>query len=268
MKFSEFVRLAKEVHKGAFDYSTAEDGFDGAGVAVPITCPSHGTFVQTPANHIRGQGCPTCSRIRTADSLRKSTENFVREAKLVHGEKYDYSRTVYQGAFTTVAIVCSLDGEFWQSPTSHLAGIGCPRCSRRAQGAPRNLTRALRGDFDDTKASFVYVIQFSLPFTEQPIFKIGSGTGSRLKTVANSIKRIGGRNVTVRYREFSTPADAIVFEHLAQDQVINFQFVIPPECKFPGHTEVFAKEPDLEAVDNHPTLLRFKSGERWDPKSE
>ena len=268
MPFADFVRLASEVHEGAFEYSSAESAYVDASTSVPITCPAHGVFIQTPANHIRGQGCPRCSRNRMADSLRKTTEDFIRDAKSIHGDKCDYSKAVYAGAFVAVAIICPIDGEFTQSPTSHLSGIGCPRCSRRAQGAPRNLTRALRGEFDLPKDSFVYVIHFHLPFSDQEICKIGSGTGSRLKSVEGSIKRIGGKDVQIWHSRFKNPAEAIVFEHLAHDQVMSHQFVVPPEFKFPGHTEVFSKAPDLDAIESHPILLRFRAGERWDPRDE
>jgi hypothetical protein len=49
---------------------------------------------------------------------------------------------------------------------------------------------------------------------------------------------------------------------------MSHQFVIPPEFKFPGHTEVFSKTPDLDAIESHPILLRFRAGERWDPRDE
>lgn len=203
-----------------------------------------------------------------ADGLRKTNEEFVRDSKAVHGERFDYSQCNYAGAFEAVNIICSIDGLFTQSPTSHLAGIGCPRCSRRAQGAPRNLTRALRGEFDEAKESFVYVVSFRLPFSDKQIYKIGSGTGTRLKTVSGDIRRIGGLNIEVQHHAFGSPGEAIVFEHLAHNQVMTHQFVIPPEYKFHGHTEVFAKEPDLESIEHHLVMHRFRAGERWDPRKE
>jgi thymidylate kinase len=268
LKFEEFTRRAVEIHDDAFDYSESKSSFIDAATNVTIGCLLHGPFQQTPTNHLKGQGCPRCSRTRMANELRKTNEGFVRDAKTVHGEKYDYSQCAYAGAFEAVTVICPIDGAFTQSPTSHLAGIGCPRCSRRAQGAPRNLTRALRGEFDEAKASFVYVVRFRLPFSDKQIYKIGSGTGTRLKTVSGDIRRIGGLDIEVRHHAFSSPGEAIVFEHLAHAQVMANQFVVPPEYKFHGHTEVFAKEPDLGTIESHLVMLRFRAGARWDPRKE
>lgn len=61
-------------------------------------------------------------------SVRKTTEQFVAEAKSIHGDKYDYSKVDYQGNQVKVCIICPIHGEFWQVPNSHLRGRGCPKC--------------------------------------------------------------------------------------------------------------------------------------------
>lgn len=59
----------------------------------------------------------------------KSTrEEFIRKAKLIHGNKYDYSKVVYVNNKTKVCIICPIHGEFWQTPNSHLSGCGCNDC--------------------------------------------------------------------------------------------------------------------------------------------
>ena len=58
---------------------------------------------------------------------RLTKENFIERAKNVHGDKYDYSKVEYKNARTKVCIICPIHGEFWQVPSSHLKGIGCPR---------------------------------------------------------------------------------------------------------------------------------------------
>jgi len=62
-------------------------------------------------------------------SKRKTTEEFIAEAKLVHGDKYDYSATIYINGDTPVNIVCRTHGEFFQHPASHTKGYGCSACS-------------------------------------------------------------------------------------------------------------------------------------------
>lgn len=64
-------------------------------------------------------------------SKRLTTTEFISKAKLIHGNKYDYSKTKYVDANTKVCIVCPIHGEFWQIPRSHLSGRGCYNCGRQ-----------------------------------------------------------------------------------------------------------------------------------------
>ena len=57
-----------------------------------------------------------------------NTQEFIQKAKLVHGDKYDYSKVNYVNSQTKVCIICPEHGEFWQKPSSHLQGQGCPIC--------------------------------------------------------------------------------------------------------------------------------------------
>lgn len=58
-----------------------------------------------------------------------NTEIFIEKAKIVHGNKYDYSKVVYIKSNEKVLIVCGLHGKFYQNPASHLTGSGCGKCS-------------------------------------------------------------------------------------------------------------------------------------------
>jgi len=57
-----------------------------------------------------------------------TTEQFIERARKIHGDKYDYSKVEYNGNHTKVCIICSLHGEFWQTPAIHLKGCECPKC--------------------------------------------------------------------------------------------------------------------------------------------
>lgn len=67
-----------------------------------------------------------------------STDEFIRRARIVHGDKYDYSKSDCENRDNKgrVCIIChKLDGdgnehgEFWQRPNSHIRGDGCRKCS-------------------------------------------------------------------------------------------------------------------------------------------
>ena len=58
-------------------------------------------------------------------SVRKTTEQFIVDAKNVHGDKYDYSLVDYKGKKVKVDIVCKTHGVFQQRPNEHLTGNDC-----------------------------------------------------------------------------------------------------------------------------------------------
>jgi len=66
-------------------------------------------------------------------SKKLSTEEFVQKAKLIHGERYEYSKVVYQTAHNKVIIACKVHGDFEQKANGHLTGKGCLKCSGKEQ---------------------------------------------------------------------------------------------------------------------------------------
>ncbi len=60
------------------------------------------------------------------------TDEFTNKAKLVHGDKYDYSNVEYVNSKTKVKIICPEHGEFEQIPNNHLNGANCYLCGRKA----------------------------------------------------------------------------------------------------------------------------------------
>ena len=62
-------------------------------------------------------------------SKKKTTVEFINEAKQIHNEKYDYSQVNYIDNKTKINIICPIHGLFKQSPISHLQNIGCKQCS-------------------------------------------------------------------------------------------------------------------------------------------
>ena len=66
--------------------------------------------------------------------MRKSnTEEFIKKAKFIHGNKYDYSLVQYLNNKTKVEIICNIEGHknFMQTPDAHInIGNGCPECKK------------------------------------------------------------------------------------------------------------------------------------------
>lgn len=59
---------------------------------------------------------------------KKTLDDFLSKAISVHGNFYDYSKTLYINARTKVSITCPIHGEFFQLPYDHLNGCGCRKC--------------------------------------------------------------------------------------------------------------------------------------------
>ena len=61
-------------------------------------------------------------------SRSSKTKEYIEKARAKHGERYDYSRTVYVRSRDKIVITCLEHGEFEQVASSHLKGNGCAKC--------------------------------------------------------------------------------------------------------------------------------------------
>lgn len=152
----EYVEAAKKVHGDKYDYSRAE--YINSGTKICIICPKHGEFWIRPVDHLRGRGCPKCV------GKHKTTESFIEELKEIHGDKYDYSKVVYTGAFKPVRLICPKHGEFISNAHELLQGNGCPKCGREITSEKQRLTkeefikraRKVHGDkYDYSKVEYI-----------------------------------------------------------------------------------------------------------------
>ena len=118
-----FTEKAKEIHNNKYDYSLVK--YIKSNIKIKIICHKHGIFEQTPVSHIRKdkpRGCPSCS------GKNKTINQFINEAKIIHKNKYNYSKVIYINATTPIIIICPIHGDFKQKPSSHLTGYGCKIC--------------------------------------------------------------------------------------------------------------------------------------------
>lgn len=118
----EFIDKAKKLNNNLYDYSLVE--YRNNSTKISIICPIHGIFKQTPASHLRPCGCPKC--------IGKQLElsDFITKSKKVHEDLYNYDLVNYKNSSEKVEIICKEHGSFWQTPTMHFNGNGCPKCSK------------------------------------------------------------------------------------------------------------------------------------------
>jgi hypothetical protein len=154
------------------------------------------------------------------------------KARLVHGDKYDYSLVEYKGNKDKVKIICPEHGVFEQQPTNHISsqGQGCPVCCKR-----RGLSRDEWIEFVKTKDNkcYMYVIQCS--DENENFIKVGITT--------NSVKKrfYGQKTMPYNYKILKVvegSASEIWDEEYRihkENKVLKYK----PLKKFKGHGECF-----------------------------
>lgn len=121
-----FINFANLIHNNKYDYSKVE--YKNNKSKVCIICPKHGEFWQNVQSHLKGYGCPECSKENHEPSRKMSQSEFIEKATKVHKNKYNYSKVNYELSTIPVTIICPKHGEFLQQPVVHLRGHGCPKC--------------------------------------------------------------------------------------------------------------------------------------------
>lgn len=123
----EFIERAKEIHGERYDYSKVN--YQNVASKITLGCCNHGYFDQIAGEHLRGKGCRYCRDGYSGKINTLTTQDFISNAKKVHGDKYDYTKVVYTQTLIPVKIICKIHGLFQQRPTNHLRGHGCVVCS-------------------------------------------------------------------------------------------------------------------------------------------
>jgi len=235
-----FLEDAQKAHGNKYEYSLVE--YTNALTNVTITCPYHGHFPQKPANHTRGTGCPKCGDESAAMIRTRTTDEFIQEAKEVHGNLYDYSKVQYNSSHKKVEIGCLIHGSFRQSPVNHVRGnkSGCPGC-------------ALSG-FDQTKPGLLYYIAVKSN-DGKTLYKIGITNLSierRFPVADRSRIRV------VKIWQFDIGHYAMERETIILNQFARYRYHGPAILRGSGNTELFIK--DVLGLDkkcqklNHPVV--------------
>jgi hypothetical protein len=137
--FDSFVAAANALHNYRYDYP--DQTILNSRTKARILCPVHGAFEQMVYKHLAGNGCAKCGYEANGAKSQIGVSEFLRRAKEVHGDTYEYVSNYY-GMHKNVRIRCPLHGEFSQTPSNHIGGAGCPSCVGRISKGETEL-----GDF-------------------------------------------------------------------------------------------------------------------------
>ncbi|TFL16039.1 GIY-YIG nuclease family protein [Jannaschia formosa] len=141
----DFIKRSQAHHGERYDYGLVPDPFPGTQAKVSIRCREHACeFEQDVSAHMGGHtGCMECrSEIGRGSknahgeriTVAEATALFVERAREAHGDRYDYSGTVYRSLRDPVTIHCPDHGPFHHDPANHLRGKGCKICANEAKG--------------------------------------------------------------------------------------------------------------------------------------
>ena len=89
-----FRQKVEEVHQGRV--KTDETCiYNGCFAQVRVICPEHKYFDIVASKLLNGRGCQKCGRQRTINSKQLNNEKFIKKARAIHGDKFDYSKVDY-----------------------------------------------------------------------------------------------------------------------------------------------------------------------------
>jgi hypothetical protein len=158
-----FIERSKEIHGEKYDYSLVK--YKGRAHKIKIICKEHGLFEQKADAHLIGGGCITCG-----GNEKLTTESFIKKARHVFGDLYNYSKVNYINNTTSVKIICSEHGEFSKNPNHHLRGQGCQSCASSG--------------FDPNKPAILYYL------------KVQGGIAYKIGITNNSVKKRFGSDIS------------------------------------------------------------------------
>jgi very-short-patch-repair endonuclease len=131
-KTSEFIIKAKEINGDKFDYSLVD--YKNCDTKVKIKCITcNKIFEQIPYNHINKKaGCVNCYTINKYKiTLNQRLNEFIKKAKEIHNNNYDYTKVNFVNSKTPIIIICNkCNNEFKNTTNAHLKGDGgCKICA-------------------------------------------------------------------------------------------------------------------------------------------
>lgn len=136
-RFESWAAACAKKHGGKYDYSLARTRVIDKVWKVKIICPDHGPFLQAPAKHKMGRGCPTCARREGVDYVADLVKMF---------PKWDFSGVEIKGSQEKVKLTCRKHGAFETTFNKLYNAKGkwgistpCPKCNKEGAGLRRRI---------------------------------------------------------------------------------------------------------------------------------
>ena len=212
----EFIRRSEIANAGK-GYKYRKSEYIDSKTKLIVECPVHGDFLALPKDHMKGHGCHECAKIQRAVTRRSSKEWILNKSFNTHGERYCYKKVEYINNNTNVEIVCTVHGSFWQTPSNHYQGAGCPECGKSG--------------FNRNKPASLYILRCGnmtkVGITNSPVNK-------RVKQLSGSSKH---EYIIYHSQYFENGENALNLETTTLQYLKGLYK--QPEEKFQGSTECF-----------------------------
>ena len=223
--------------EGKYDYTNLK--FHTKDSMIDIVCLKHGEFRVNMYSHLKGVDCNDCYLENKIGVGRSSTQEFIAKAVLKHGDKYDYSKTVYTKAHDKVIITCKTHGDFEQVAYYHLNGNGCRVC-----GYQYNAYTKENYIMSCPFGSYLYLLEM---VGENEIFyKIGISKDVRSRKKQIEVSSQNKYTTKVLYEVFNSDS-GLIYEKEIELHDKYFKYNYLPNHYFDGRTECFVGL-DLDSV--------------------
>lgn len=217
---------------------------------VNLRCTVHDhNFNINVSARLAGQKCPKCAEENYSLIRTKTIEQYIIEARIVHGDSCDYTDTVYKGSNSKVTIKCNKHNTYFSTnPENHLKGGKCRKC------LSENISKALKGregtcgytrtgyiNQANGREARVYLIKC---FDEnEEFYKIG-------KTFLEMSIRFKKSNLCYDYKEvyFIYGEAGYVYDLEIELQKKYKDYKYRPQKWFAGYTECFTTKLPIEEI--------------------
>lgn len=230
-KTLDFINKSRAIHGDKFSYEKTV--YINSKTKIVVTCNECGSdCLVTNSNHIYNKtGCRYCRDQKS----RLTQEQFIKRAKKVHGNKYDYSKTKYRTTDEKVIITCPIDGhgDFRITPNNHIRlKVNCPKCAlKRSKWGKSDFIRSSKRH--NNGLAVLYIIKC---FNEKESFYKFGITSRSVKRRYAGVTAMP-YNYEIVYETKNNPSIVYEMEKEIRDKLC--EYLYKPSIFFKGHTECF-----------------------------
>jgi len=163
-------------------------------------------------------------------------EQFIEQSIKIHNNFYSYEKSIYINDRTKLKIKCPKHGYFWQIPTHHLKGSGCPKCAIEKLGWNYSKWEKISLQSKHFDSFKVYIIECWNEF--EKFYKIGK----TFKTIKKRFNNKASMPYNYKIIKIFENKDSEYISKLENKlHIKNKEFKYIPKKEFYGNSECFFK---------------------------